>query len=180
MNDSTTAARPSLVLSCSTPLFRPFFLGGLGLLAIGLVFLVAEPVLGRATIGPPGSPVRLITGIGVFLSTFGFFLTILPLVGRMPYRREVILDETAGRLIRRDQTLVRTREESILLGAICAVEVEEARFVDGDPDLTVVLRLESGRSVSLDRFTDRGAAVSAARLLRDRLRIAESRASGLP
>ncbi len=176
MNDSTTEARLSLILRCSTPLFRPFFLGGLALLAVGLAFLAADLVLGRSTIGPPGGSVR-IAGLGAFLSTFGFFLAMLPLVGRMPYRREVLLDETAGRLIRRDQTLVRTREEWISLVEIRGVEVENARFVDGDPDLTVVLRLDSGRSVPIDRFTDPGAAASAASLLRDRLAIVGSQAS---
>lgn len=175
----TQDARDRLVLRCSTPLFRPFFLGGLGLLGLGVALLVVGPVLGRSTVGPPGGGVPL-AGLGAFLSTFGFFVAIIPLVGRMPYRREVVVDPAAGRLVRRDRTLVRLRQESFAFIEIRGVEVEEARHVDGDPDFTLALRLDSGRSVPLDRFTDRLAAADAARLLRDHLPTADRPATAPP
>ena len=64
---------------------------------------------------------------------------------------------------------MRLRQESYPLDEVRGVEVEEARHVDGDPYFTLVLRLESGESVTLDRFTDRSAAGVVARLIRDHL-----------
>lgn len=160
-----------LVLRGASPLFRPFFLGGLGLLAMGAGLLAAGPLLGRSPLGPtdPGPGAASTAGLGAFLATFGLFVAIVPLVGRFPYRREIIVDRTAGEFIRRDRTLLRTRQETIPLAAVADVEVEEARHVDGEPYFTLLLRLDSGASVNLDRFTDRRAAAATAQLLRDRL-----------
>jgi hypothetical protein len=160
-----------LVLRSTSPLFRPFFLGGLGLLVLGGALLIGGPYLGatpagRASgAGPPIAP----PGLGVFLVTFGSFLAVVPLIGRFPYRKEIVVDRTAGQFIRRDRTLLRLREETFPLGDVRTVEVEEARHVDGDPYFTLLLRLGSGDAVTLDRFTDRSAAEASARLIRDHL-----------
>lgn len=160
-----------LVLRGASPLFRPFFLGGLGLLILGMALLIGGPLLGRTTIGPGedgdgGAPTA---GLGVFLATFGFFVAIVPLIGRFPYRKEFLVDRRAGHFVRRDRTLVRLREETYPIDEIRGVEVDEARHVDGEPYFTLLLRLDSGESVTLDRFTDRDAAGTAARLIRDHL-----------
>lgn len=163
-----------LVLQGASPLFRPFFVGGLGLLLLGFGFLVLGSTIGPSTIGSRsaadadgGAPT---TGIGVFLAALGFFVAIVPLAGRFPYRKEIVVDRPGGQFIRRDRTLLRLRQETYPLGEIRAVEVEEARHVDGDPYFTLLMRLHSGESVTLDRFTDRTTAGSTARLIRDHCR----------
>jgi hypothetical protein len=160
-----------LVLRGTSPLFRPFFLGGLGLLVLGGLLLIGGPYLGASPGGPVSGdePPIAPPGLGVFLATFGFFLAAVPLIGRFPYRKEIVVDRAAGQFIRRDRTLLRQREETFRLGDVRTVEVEEARHVDGDPYFTLLLRLESGDAVTLDRFTDRSAARSSARLIRDHL-----------
>jgi hypothetical protein len=160
-----------LILEGASPLFRPFFLGGLGLLVLGATLLIGGPLLGRAAGGsPPGADDAVpIAGLGVFLATFGFFVAVVPLAGRFPYRREIIVDRAAGRFVRRDRTLLRLRQESYPLDEVRGIEVEEARHVDGDPYFSLLLLLESGESATLDRFTDRTTAGLVARLIRDHL-----------
>jgi hypothetical protein len=160
-----------LVLQGTSPLFRPFFLGGLGLLVFGGVLLIAGPH-SRPTPGGPGSgdePPAPAPGLGVFLATFGLFVAIVPLIGKLPYRKEIVVDREAGQFVRRDRTLLRLREETYPLGEVREVDVEEVRHVDGDPYFTLLVRLASGECVTLDRFTDRSHAASARRLISDRL-----------
>ena len=133
--------------------------------------LIISVLLGRSrgsSLPGDGSSAS-VTGLGVFLATFGFFVALVPLAGRFPYHREIVVNRAAGRFVRRDRTLVRLRQETFPLEAVRTVNVEEARHVDGDPYFTLVLRLESGDSVTLDRFTDRPAADRAAQLIRDGL-----------
>jgi hypothetical protein len=156
-----------LVHTSAAPLFRPFCFGGLGLLIIGTGLLIAGPLSGRSSAG--GVDALPITGVGAFLAVFGFFVAIVPVIGRMPYRRQIIVDRAAGRFTRRDRTLLRLRQESYPLDEVWGIEVEAARHVDGDPYFTLVLRLEHGESVTLDRFTDRDAAERAVRLIEDHL-----------
>jgi hypothetical protein len=160
-----------LVLRGGSPLFRPFFLGGLGLLVVGALLLVGGPRLRSTLPGPPSGadPPVEVPGLGVFLATFGFFVAIVPLIGKLPYRKEIVVDRAAGRFVRRDRTLLRLREETYPLGEVRGVDVEEARHVDGDPYFMLLLRLGSGDSVTLDRFTDRSDAGTAVRLLRGHL-----------
>jgi hypothetical protein len=160
-----------LVLASASPLFRPFFLGGLGLVVLGGVFLIAGPRFqptpdGRISADASVAPAP---GLGLFLATFGLFVAIVPLIGKLPYRKEIVVDRAAGQFVRRDRTLLRLREETYPLGEVRRVDVEEARHVDGDPYFTLLLRLESGDSVTLDRFTDRSTAASARRLISDHL-----------
>lgn len=154
-----------LVLETVPPLFRPFFFGGLGVLAVGVGLLIGGPLLR----GPSGGETASAAGPGIFLAAFGFFVTIVPAIGKIPYRRQIIVDRAEGAFIRRDRTLLRLRQESYPLGAIRAVDVEEARHVDGDPYFALVLRLESGESASIERFNDRDGAARVARLVRDHL-----------
>jgi hypothetical protein len=107
--------------------------------------------------------------MGVFLAAFGFCIAMTPLAGRFPFRKEIVVDRSAGELVRRDRTLVRMRQETYPMAAVRSVDVEEARHVDGDPYFAIVLRLESGDAVTLERFTDRSAADLTARLIRDHL-----------
>jgi hypothetical protein len=160
-----------LVLAGASPLFRPFFLGGLGLLALGTCLLIGGALVPRSPGGsvPGGESPASPAAMGVFLAAFGFFLAITPLAGRFPFRKEIVVDRAAGEFIRRDRTLVRLRQETYPLGAVHSVDVEEARHVDGDPYFTLVLVLESGDTVTLERFTDRSAAALTARLIRDHL-----------
>jgi hypothetical protein len=158
-----------LVLQGGSPLFRPFFVGGLVFVVLGVGLLIGGPLAGRAGIGPPTGTggVASVVGTGAFLATFGFFVASVPLVGRIPYRKEIIVDRAAGQFIRRDRTLLRLRQESYPLVEVREAAVEEARHVDGDPYFSMVLRLENGEAVTLDRFTDRAAADRTARLIRD-------------
>jgi hypothetical protein len=110
-----------------------------------------------------------ITGPGVFLATFGFFVAIVPLAGKFPYHREIIVDRVTGQLVRRDRTLVRLRQDRYPFDEVRSVDVEDSRHVDGDPYFSLVLSLVSGDTVTLDRFTDRSAAACAARLIRGHL-----------
>jgi hypothetical protein len=159
-----------LVLAGASPLFRPFFLGGLGLLALGVGLLIFAASSGRADQGSPaGAPSTTPAGIGVFLTVFGVFVAIVPLLGRFPYRREIIVDRGTRQIVRRDRTLVRLRQDAYPLHSVQDVDVAEARHPDGDPYFTLALILDSGQVVTLERFTDRPAAVEAARLIRDRL-----------
>jgi hypothetical protein len=160
-----------LVLRGSSPLFRPFFLGGLGLLVLGGVFLIGGPHYRQTPAGslPSQGPPLAAPGLGVFLTIFGFFVAIVPVIGRFPYRKELVVDRAAGQFVRRDRTLLRLREETYPLSDVRGVDVEEARHVDGDPYFTLLLRLASGGSVTLDRFTDRTDVATARRLLGDRL-----------
>lgn len=160
-----------LVLRGGSPLFRPFFAGGLGLLVLGGVLLIGGPRFGPAAAGlVSGDPwPALAPGVGVFLTTFGLFVAIVPLIGRFPYRKEIVVDRTAGQFGRRDRTLLRLREETYPLGDVRGVNVEEARHVNGDAYFSVLLRLQSGVSVTLDRFTDRAAARIAEQLIHDHL-----------
>lgn len=172
-----------LVLAGASPLFRPFFLGGLGFLVLGAGLAIGGALFPRSTAGSAAvieSPVSL-AGIGVFVAAFGFSLVMTPLAGRFPFRKEIILDRAAGEFVRRDRTLVRLRQETYPLGAVRSVDVEEARHVDGDPYYTLVLRLEPEESVTLERFTDRPAADLTAGLIRDHLGPTDSSAEpGLP
>jgi hypothetical protein len=160
-----------LVLEGASPLFRPFFLGGLGLFVLGVSLLVGGPLYRLSTVRSPSEADNEtpIAGPGAFLATFGFFVAIVPVIGRFPYRREIVVDRAAGQLVRRDRTLLRLRQESYTADEVRAVEVDEARHVDGDPYFTLMLLLESGQSVTLDRFTDRTEAGAVARLIRDHL-----------
>jgi hypothetical protein len=162
-----TDADVRLVLQSIPPLFRPFFLGGLGLLVLGAGLLIGGPIAGQSTAGA-GDAVPLI-GVGAFLAVFGFFVTIVPMVGKMPYRKQIIVDRAAGQFVRRDRTLLRLRQVSYPLDEVRGVEVEAARQVDGDPYFTLLLRLRHGDSVTLDRFTDRAAAERDARRIRGHL-----------
>jgi hypothetical protein len=169
-----------LVLRGASPLFRPFFVGGLGLFILGAILLIGGPLLGRPTIGPTadGEGGADTAGIGLFLTAFGFFVAVVPLIGRFPFRKELIVDRPSGQFIRRDRTLVRLREHTCPIDGIRAIEVDEARHVDGDSYFTLLLRLDSGESLTLDRFTDRDAADAAARLLRGHLAPTAPRADG--
>ena len=105
----------------------------------------------------------------MFLAIFGFFVAIVPVVGRFPFRREIVVNRKGRLLIRRDRTLVRLRQESYPLSGVRSVEVEESRHVNGDPYFALVLRLESGDAVTLDRFNDRSGAALAGRMIHDQL-----------
>jgi hypothetical protein len=165
-----------LVLEGASPLFRPFFFGGLGFLVLGVSLLIGGPLLHQSSCRsePAGESSVPVAGLGVFLATFGFFVAMVPLAGKIPYHKEIIVDRTTGQFVRRDRTLLRLRQEVYPLEEARTVDVEEARHVDGDPYYTVLLRLESGESVTLDRFTDRAAAGETARLIRDHLGIAHA------
>jgi hypothetical protein len=169
-----------LVLEGASPLFRPFFYGGLGLLVLGASLLIGGPLLRRPSGGsqPAGTPSVPVAGPGVFLATFGFFVAMVPLAGKIPYHKQIIVDREAGQFVRRDRTLLRLRQETYPLGEVQGIDVEEARHVDGDPYFVLLLRLESGESVTLDRFTDRGHACETARLIRDHLEPEASAGSG--
>jgi hypothetical protein len=158
-----------LFLKGGSPLFRPFFAGGVGLLLLGIGLILGGAVAGRATVGTPadGGEAFPIAGVGVFLVTFGFFLAVVPLAGKFPYRKEIIVDRSAGQFIRRDRTLLRLRQENYPIEDIQGIEVEPSRHVDGDPYFTLLLNLVSGESITLDRFTDGAAAGAIARVLRD-------------
>jgi hypothetical protein len=160
-----------LVLEGASPLFRPFFLGGLGLLVLGASLLIVGPFYRRSTGGSPSGAddTAPVAGLGAFLATFGFFVAIVPVLGKFPYRKEIIVDRAAGHFVRRDRTLLRLRQVSYPLDEVRGVEVEAARQVDGDPYFTLLLRLRHGDSVTLDRFTDRAAAERDARRIRDHL-----------
>jgi hypothetical protein len=160
-----------LVLEGASPLFRPFFVGGLGLLVVGTSLLVGRVFGHWSTVGSPSGSYEAapVAGLGAFLATFGLFVAIVPMVGRFPYRREIIVDRAVARLVRRDRTLLRLRQETYPLDQVQGVEVEEARHVDGDPYFSLLLRLESGETVTLDRFTDGTAAGAAAGLIREHL-----------
>jgi hypothetical protein len=165
-----------LVLAGASPLFRPFFLGGLGFLVLGASLVIGGALFPRSRGGSVagGESPASTAGMGVFLAAFGFFLAITPLAGRFPFRKEIVVDRAAGEFIRRDRTLVRLRQETYPLGGVHSVDVEEARHVDGDPYFTLVLVLESGDTVTLERFTDRSDAALTARLIRDHLGPPES------
>jgi hypothetical protein len=159
-----------LVLEGATPLFRPFFFGGLGLLTLGISLLIGGPLLARSwDESRPMDHTLPTAGIGGFLAVFGFSVAMVPLAGRMPYHKQIVVDRAIGHLVRRDRTLIRLRQEAYPLGEVRSVDVEEARHVDGDPYFTLVLRLGSGESLTLERFTDRASAGEAARLIRDHL-----------
>jgi hypothetical protein len=167
-----------LILAGASPLFRPFFLGGLGILVLGAGLVFGDALFGRSpggSVDAGESPVST-AGMGVFLAAFGFFLAITPLAGRFPFRKEIIVDRAAGEFIRRDRTLVRLRQVTYPMGGVHSVDLEEARHVDGDPYFTLVLRLESGDAVTLERFTDRSDAALTAGLIRDHLGPPESAA----
>lgn len=160
-----------LVLAGPSLLFRPFFAGGLGLLAAGLGLLLVA-----ASAGSADDSARLVgdnsasfAGLGVFLTTFGLFVAAVPLIGRFPYRREIVVDCTTRQVSRRDRTLLRLRQDAYPFRAILAVRVNEARHPDGDPYYTLVFELDSGLVLTLERFTDRCPAAEAARLIGDRL-----------
>ncbi len=170
-----------LVLEGASPLFRPFFFGGLGLLTLGVSLLIGSPLLGRSPAeSQPAESAMSIAGIGTFLAIFGFNLTMIPLVGRMPYHKQIVADRTIGQFVRRDRTLIRLRQEAYPLGEVRTVDVEEARHVDGDVYFVLLLRLESGESVMLERFTDRASAGETARLIRDHLAVAPSAEAARP
>jgi hypothetical protein len=156
-----------LMLAGPSPLFRPFFAGGLGLFAVGLGLLILATITGS----PAGAGWTAVApaGLGVFLTTFGLIVATVPLVGRFPYRREIIVDCRNGLVCRRDRTLIRLRQDAYPFRAIQAVHVDEARHPDGDPYYTLALGLDSGELLTLERFTDRPAAAEAARLIRERL-----------
>lgn len=160
-----------LVLAGPSLLFRPFFAGGLGLLAAGLGFLIIAASAGSAddSARPAGANSATFAGLGVFLTTFGLFVAIVPLIGRFPYRREIIVDCATRQVSRRDRTLVRLRQDAYPFRSIVAVRVDEARHPDGDPYYTLVFELDSGVVLTLERFTDRRPAAEAARLIHDRL-----------
>jgi hypothetical protein len=160
-----------LVLEGASPLFRPFFFGGLAFLVLGMSLLIGGPLLRRSPGGsrPADASSVPVGGLGWFLATFGFFVAMVPLAGKIPYHKQIVVDRAAGQLIRRDRTLLRLRQETYPLGEIRTVDAEEARHVDGEPYFTLLLRLESGESVTLERFTDRAAAGETARLIREHL-----------
>jgi hypothetical protein len=165
-----------LVLEGASPLFRPFFFGGLGFLVLGVSLLIGGPLLGQSPGGsePAGEASIPLAGLGTFLATFGFFVAMVPLAGKIPYHKQIIVDRTAGQFVRRDRTLLRLRQDVYPLDEVRKVDVEEARHVDGDPYFTVLLRLEAGESVTLERFTDQMAAGETARLIRDHLGFAHA------
>jgi hypothetical protein len=162
------ATTERLVLRGSSPLFKPFFLGGLGWMALGVAILAWALAAGRPLHAalPGDESSTPIGGLGAFLVPFGFFLALVSYLGALPYRKEVVVDRVAGHLIRRDWTLRGLREDRIAAAEIQGVGVEETRHVDGDPDYTAALRLGTGKSVVLDRFPDRGAAEHIAQLVR--------------
>ncbi len=163
-----------LVLAGPSPLFRPFLAGGLGLLAAGLGFLVVAAT--AVAEWPAATP----AGLGVFLTTFGLFVAIVPLIGRFPYRREIVVDCATRQVSWRDRTLVRLRQDAYPFRSIAAVRVDEARHPDGDPYYTLAFELDSGQVLTLERFTDRRPAAEAARLIRDRLDTARDEPAPTP
>ncbi|MHB1558104.1 MAG: hypothetical protein ACYC61_11630 [Isosphaeraceae bacterium] len=171
-----------LVLAGPSLLFRPFFAGGLALLAVGLGLLIVAAAGGPAdnSARPAGEPSATVAGLGVFLTTFGLFVAILPLIGRFPYRREIIVDCANRQVSRRDRTLVRLRQDAYPFRAIVAVRVDEAWHPDGDPYYTLVFELDSGEVLTLERFTDRRPAAEAAGLIRDRLDAAREEPASAP
>src|SRR5437016_49490 len=132
------ATTERLVLKGASPLFKPFFLGGLGWMASGAAILVWAMAAGLPRNGPlPGDESSTpIGGLGAFLVPFGFFLVLVPYLGALPYRKEVVVDRVTGHLTRRDRTLRGLREDVYAAGEIHGVDVEEARHVDGDPYYT--------------------------------------------
>jgi hypothetical protein len=169
-----------LVLDGASPLFRPFFFGGLGILVLGVSLLIGGPLLHQSSDGsePVGDATVPLAGLGVFLATFGFFVAMVPLAGKIPYHKQIVIDRTAGQFVRRDRTLLRLRQDIYPLDEVRTVDVEESRHVDGDPYFTLLLRLESGESVNLDRFTDQKAAGDTAGLIRDHLGFSHAAEAG--
>ncbi len=159
-----------LVLAGGSPLFAPFFFGGLGLLALGLGLLVFAAASGGQAAGSPagGEPSVTPAGLGVFLTTFGLFVASVPLLGRFPYRRQIIVNR-GRQIVRRDRTLVRLRQDAYPLHSVVGVNVQEARHPDGDPYFTLALFLDSGEVVTLERFTDRAEAAAIVLSIRDYL-----------
>lgn len=160
-----SAARPAY--RSVPPLFRPFFLGGLGLLAMGVALIFAGPLPALPPSGPDDA--MSLTGVGLFLATFGFFLAIVPIAGKVPFRREVIVDPDRGRLILRNRTLLKLREHSYPLVDVHGLEIRESRHVDGEPDVSLLLHLRHAEPVLLDRFTTRAPAERAALSIRNLL-----------
>jgi hypothetical protein len=171
-----------LVLEGASPLFRPFFFGGLGFLVLGASLLIGGPLLRQSPGGYDlaGDSSVPLAGVGVFLATFGFFVAMVPLAGKIPYHKQIIVDRTAGQFIRRDRTLLRLRQDVYPLDEVRTVDIEEARHVDGEPYFTVLLRLESGESATLERFTDLKAAGETAVLIRDHLGYSHAAEAGHP
>ena len=110
-----------LVLAGASPLFRPFFVGGLGFAGPGRLppdrRRRSSPDR-RADRCPAASRRPRPPAMGVFLAAFGFFLAITPLAGRFPFRKEIVVDRAAGEFLRRDRTLVRLRQETYPLGRV--------------------------------------------------------------
>lgn len=166
-----------LILAGPSPLFRPFLAGGLGLLVAGLGLLIVSAFASS----PAGSGWSATTpaGLGVFLTTFGLFVAIVPLIGRFPYRREIVVDCQTRQVSRRDRTLIRLRQDAYPFRAIQVVRVDEARHPDGDPYYILVFGLDTGEVLTLERFTDRPTAAEAARLIRERLDPAPEEPAGV-
>jgi hypothetical protein len=160
-----------IVLTGSSPLFKPFFLGGLGLMASGIGILLWAMTVGLPLNGPlPGNESSMsVGGLSAFLAPFGFFLALVPYFGALPYQKEVVVDRAAGRLTRCDRSLRGLQQDTWTLREIQSVEVEELKHADGDSSYNALLKLESGKSIALDRFVDRGAAEQVVQLIRSYL-----------
>jgi hypothetical protein len=161
----TTTER--LVLRGSSPIFRPFFLAGLVLLSFGTGFLVWAMASGLPLRGPlAGNALSLpVGGLVTFLLFFGSFFVLVPFFGALPYQKRVVVDRVSGHLTRSDRSLRGSREDVWTLDQVQGVEIEELKHVDGDCSYTALLKLESGKTVALDRFVDRQSAERIAQIL---------------
>jgi hypothetical protein len=159
-----------LVLTGSSPLFRPFLIGGLGLAALGLGAVLGALSSGLSLSGPlPGDrSTTPIGGLAAFLVPFGGFLVLALRLGAIPSRQEVVVDRVNGRLTRCSRSLRGLSQEMYDFPQIRAVTVERTAL-DGDFVCTAMAQLGSGKSVALSRPTDRETAEEVAQLVRSYL-----------
>ena len=162
--------RERLVLTGSSPLFRPFLIGGLDLVLLGIGALLGALAAGLPLSGPlPGDESWTpIWGLGAFLVPFGFFLVWALRLGAVPYRQQVIVDRVNGRLTRSSRSLRGLSQEVCDFPEIREVDVERTTL-DGDFAYTAVAQLESGKSVALSRPAERETAEEIAQLVRSYL-----------
>ncbi len=159
-----------IVLTGSSTLFRPFLIGGLGLVVLGIGVVLGALAAGLPLSGPlPGDRSSTpIGGLGAFLVPFGFFLVLALWLGRIPFRQEVVVDRGNGRLTLSSRSLRGLRQEVCDFPEIREVDVERTAL-DGDYSYIAVAQLVSGKSVALSRPGDRETAEDVAQIVRSYL-----------
>jgi hypothetical protein len=152
-------------------MFRPFLIGGLGSMVLGVGILFGALAAGLPLSGPlPGDPSGTpIAGLSAFLVPFGFFLVLALRLGSVPFRQEIVVDRGAGHLTASSRSLRGLSRDVCAFPEIRSVEVER-KAMEGDYSFTALAQLESGQSVALSRPGDRETAEAVARLVRSYLK----------